>query len=106
MFSHQIKVNIEMAWHHVIGHRRERALSAKDLRRFGSEKCRRKVKQLGRGVGMALVAAGGVLAGIFYVARKKIASVATVVYRGGKRLFGRALTTLAGMMLAFAFGGT
>src|SRR6516162_6026424 len=60
-----------------------------------------RVKELGHGVGMALVAAGGVLADIFYVARKKIASVATVVYRGGKRLFGRAITTLAGMMLAF-----
>ena len=44
MFSRQIKVNIDMTWHHVIGDRRERALSAKDLRRFGSEKCRRKVK--------------------------------------------------------------
>src|SRR6516165_1158744 len=33
-----------------------------------------KVKELGHGVGMALVAAGGVLADIFYVARKKIAS--------------------------------
>jgi len=42
MFSRQIKGNIEMAWHHVIGQRRERALSAKDLRRFGWEKCRRK----------------------------------------------------------------
>ena len=44
MFSRQIKVNIDMAWHHVIGDRRERTLSAKDLRRFGSEKCRRKAK--------------------------------------------------------------
>jgi hypothetical protein len=65
-----------------------------------------KVKQFGRGVGIALVAAGGVLAGIVYAARKKIASVATVVYRGGKRLFGRAITTLAGLMPAFAFDGT
>src|SRR5215471_9653148 len=46
MFSRQIKVNIDMTWHHVIGQRRERALSAKDLRRFGSEKCRRKVSLL------------------------------------------------------------
>jgi hypothetical protein len=60
------------------------------------------VKKLGRGVGMALVAAGGIV----YAARKKIALVATVVYRGGKRLLGRAITTLAGMMPAFAFGGT
>jgi hypothetical protein len=64
------------------------------------------VKKLGRGVGMALVAAGGVLAGIVYAARKQLAAVATVVYRGGKRLFGRALATLASMMPSFVFGGT
>ncbi|SRR5579875_3194559 len=64
------------------------------------------VKKLGHRVGMALVATGGVLAGMVYVARKKIAPVATVVYRGGKRLFGRAITTLAGMMPSFVFGGT
>ena len=64
------------------------------------------VKKLGRGVGMALVAAGGVLAGIVYAARKKIASVATAVYQGGRRLVGRALTTLASMMPSFVFGGT
>ena len=63
------------------------------------------VQKLGRGVGMALVAAGGVLAGIIYVARKKIASVASAVYRGGRRLFGRAITTVASMMPAFVFGG-
>jgi hypothetical protein len=55
---------------------------------------------------MALVAAGAVVAGIVYAARKKIASVATAVYQGGKRLLGRALTTLASMMPSFAFGGT
>ena len=65
-----------------------------------------KVKQLGHGVGMALVAAGGVLAAIIYVARKKIASVASAVYCGGRRLLGRAITTLASMMPSFVFGGT
>jgi hypothetical protein len=65
-----------------------------------------KVKQLGRGVGMALVASGGALAGIVYVARKKIASVASAAYQGGRRLFGRAITTLARMMPSFVFGST
>src|SRR5215469_1060516 len=64
------------------------------------------VKKLGRGVGMALVAAGAVVAGIVYVARKKIASVAAAVYQGGRRLLGRAITTLASMMPSFVFGGT
>ena len=64
------------------------------------------VQRFGRGVGMALVAAGGVLAGIVYAARKQIASVAAAVYQGGKRLLGRALTTLASMMPSFTFGGT
>ena len=64
------------------------------------------VQRFGRGVGMALVAAGGVLAGIVYAARKQIASVASTVYRGGRRLLGRALTTLARMMPSFVFGGT
>ena len=65
-----------------------------------------KVKELGHGVGMALVAAGGVLAGIFYVARKKIASVASAVYQGGRRLVGRSIASLASMMPSFVFGGT
>src|SRR5215472_2043253 len=64
------------------------------------------VKKLGRGVGMALVAAGGVLAGIVYAARKKIASVATAIYQGGRRLLGRAITAVASMMPSFVFGGT
>jgi hypothetical protein len=64
------------------------------------------VQKLGRGVGMALVAAGGVLAGIVYAARKQIASVASAVYQGGRRLVGRAITTLASMMPSFVFGGT
>ena len=74
-----------------------------------TEKVRRTVQtvqRFGRGVGMALVAAGGVLAGIVYAARKKIASVASAVYWGGRRLLGRAITTLASMMPSFVFGGT
>jgi hypothetical protein len=55
------------------------------------------VQRFGRGVGMALVAAGGVLAGIVYAAREQIGSVVTAVYQGGKRLLGRAITSLASM---------
>ena len=58
------------------------------------------------GVGMALVAAGGVLAGIVYAAREQIGSVVTAVYQGGKRLLGRAIASLASMMPSFVFGGT
>ncbi len=64
------------------------------------------VQRFGRGVGLTLVAAGGVSAGILYVARKRIASMASVVYRGGRRLLGRAITSLASMMPSFVFGGT
>jgi hypothetical protein len=65
-----------------------------------------KVQQFGRGVGMALVAAGGVLAGIVYMARKKIASLATAIFQGGRRLLGRAITSVTSMMPSFVFGGT
>ena len=74
-----------------------------------TEKVRRTVQtvqRFGRGVGMTLLAAGAAVTGILYVARKKIASVAAAVYQGGKRLLGRALTTLASMMPSFVFGGT
>ena len=64
------------------------------------------VQRFGRGVGMALVAAGAAVTGILYVARKKIASVASAVYQGGRRWLGRAITSLASMMPSFAFGGT
>jgi hypothetical protein len=63
------------------------------------------VKKLGRGVGVALVA-GGVLAGVICAARRKIASVASTVYRGGRRLFGRVITASASILPSFAFGGT
>jgi hypothetical protein len=53
---------------------------------------------------MALVAAGGVLAGIVYAAREQIGSVATVVYRHGKRLVQGAISYLTGFLPTFAFG--
>jgi hypothetical protein len=65
-----------------------------------------KMKQLGRGVGVALVAAGGVLAGIVYAVRKKIASVASALYQSGRRLLGRVITASASILPSFAFGGT
>jgi hypothetical protein len=66
----------------------------------------RTVQRFGRGVGMALVAAGAVVAGIVYAARKKIASVATAVYRHGKRLVHGALSYLTSFLPSFAFGVT
>ena len=63
------------------------------------------VKQMGRGVGMALLAAGGVVAGVVYAARSKIASLATTVYRHGKRLVQGALSALTSFLPSFAFGG-
>ena len=64
------------------------------------------VQRFGRGVGRALVAAGGVLAGIVYAARNKIAAAASAVYQGGRRWLGRATTALASTMPSFIFGGT
>ncbi|MHB1426961.1 MAG: hypothetical protein ACYC3I_27720 [Gemmataceae bacterium] len=62
------------------------------------------VQQWGRGAGMALVAGGGVVAGLVYAARAKIASLAKTVYRHGKRLIQGAIATLAGFLPSFAFG--
>jgi hypothetical protein len=64
-----------------------------------------KGKQFGRGVGMALVAAGGVLAGIVYVARKQIVSLAAATYRQGKRLVQGAVSYVTSFLPSFAFGG-
>jgi hypothetical protein len=71
----------------------------------GVRRTAQKVKQLGRGVGVALVAAGGVLAGVLYAARKKIASAATVVYRHGRRLVQGAASSLTGFLPSFVLGG-
>lgn len=66
----------------------------------------RKVKQFGRGVGMALLAAGGVVAGLVYAARRQIASAAVAVYRVGKSLIHRAGTALVRLLPVYAFGDT
>jgi len=63
-----------------------------------------KVKQLGRGIGMALVAAGAVVACIVYAARRQIASLASTVYRYGKRLVQGAVSSLTSFLPSFAFG--
>ena len=65
-----------------------------------------KMKQFGRGVGVAVVAAGTVVAGLVYAARAKIASAAVAVYRVGKSLLHRAGTALARLLPVYAFGGT
>ena len=64
------------------------------------------VKKIGSGIGMALVAAGGMLAGVIYTARKRIASVAIAVYDAGKSLIRKAGTALARLLPVLAFGGT
>jgi hypothetical protein len=69
-----------------------------------AESARRTVQtasKFGRSVGMAVLAAGGVV----YAARKQIASVATTVYRYGKRLVHGAISVLMNFMPSFALGG-
>ena len=63
------------------------------------------VKKMGRGVGMALLGASAVVAGIVYAARDRIASMATTLYRQGKRLVHKALWALTSFLPSFAFGG-
>jgi hypothetical protein len=64
------------------------------------------MQQAGRGGGMALLAASGVVAGVVYAARRRIVSVATAAYRQGKTLLGKASSALARLLPTFAFGGT
>jgi hypothetical protein len=64
-----------------------------------------KVKQLGRGVGMALLAVGGVVVGVVYAARQKIATAAATVYGHGKRLVQGAVSALTHFLPSFAFSG-
>jgi hypothetical protein len=64
------------------------------------------VKKIGSGIGMAFVAAGGMLAGVIYAARKRIASAAVAVYDAGRSLIRKAGTALARLLPMLAFGGT
>jgi hypothetical protein len=65
----------------------------------------RKVKQLGRRAGMVLLAVGGVVVGLVYAARQKIASAAVAVYDVGKRLIHKAGMALARLLPSFVFSG-
>jgi hypothetical protein len=62
-----------------------------------------KVKQLGRGVGMALLVVGGVVVGVVYAARQQIVAAASTVYRHGKRLVQGAVKALTSLLPSFAF---
>ncbi len=63
------------------------------------------VKNLGRGIGVTLLAAGSVVAGVIYAARKQIVSVATAVFRNGKQQVSEAMSVLMSFLPSFAFGG-
>jgi hypothetical protein len=65
----------------------------------------RTVKKVGHRAGMALVAAGAVVAGMVYAARKKIALVASSMYRHGKQMVHGVLSYAASFLPTFAFGG-
>jgi hypothetical protein len=87
---------------------RDRKRTANRLWQATTEAARQtvhKVKQLVRGVGMTLLAAGGVVAGLVYAARRQIVSVVATVYRHGQRLLHGALSALTGLLPLFAFDG-
>jgi hypothetical protein len=70
-----------------------------------TESVRRPVQTLsrfGRSVGMSVLAAGGLVAGVVCAARKQIASVAPAGYRYGKRLVHGAISALMNFMPSFA----
>jgi hypothetical protein len=109
--NRELQVQLQQASQHAVAleETHGKQSMARRLWQTTSEGVRRtvqKVKQLGRGVSVALVAAGGVLAGIVYAARKKIACVASAAYRGGRRFLGRAITVLSNMLPCHALGGT
>ena len=63
------------------------------------------VKKVGRGVSLAMLAAGGMVAGVVYAARRRIVSAATTVFRHGKTLLRGAIMVLSGLLPSLAFGG-
>ena len=63
-------------------------------------------KRISRSVGLGLLAAGGVIAGVVYKARKRIAAFAKTVYRHGKQMIQGAVAALMGLVPSFAFGCT
>jgi hypothetical protein len=62
------------------------------------------VRKAGRSVGLAGLAAAGMTVGVAYAARRRLASAAAAVYRGGKRMLGGAVTALTRVLPSFAFG--
>jgi hypothetical protein len=64
------------------------------------------VQKAGRGVGMAVLAAGGVVAGIVYTARQRIVSAAVAAYDVGKKLVSKVGTALTRLLSMSAFGVT
>ena len=63
------------------------------------------VKKAGRGIGMALVATSGVVAGVVCADRLKIPPLASTVYYQGKALLREAGTALTRLLPVFAFSG-
>ncbi|HEY7427181.1 MAG TPA: hypothetical protein VH682_23305 [Gemmataceae bacterium] len=69
----------------------------------GVQRTVQSVKKAGRGMGLAVLAASGVVAGVAYAARRRLVSLAATVYQGGKRLLGGAVTALIRVLPKFAF---
>jgi hypothetical protein len=60
------------------------------------------VQQSGRRVGLAVLAAGSMVAGSLYMARQRFVSAAAAVYRRGQRLLGGAVTALTRLLPSLA----
>jgi hypothetical protein len=62
------------------------------------------VRQAGRRVGLVLLAAAGLTAGVAYAARRRLASATAAVCHVGKRVLGGTVTALTRVLPSFAFG--
>ncbi len=62
------------------------------------------VKKVSRGVGMGLIAAGAVVAGLVYAARKKITVMAVDLYRSSKRLVQGPIWYMTRFLPSFTLG--
>jgi hypothetical protein len=60
------------------------------------------VGKVGTRIGLALLAAGGLLAGVVYTVRRQLAAGATAVYHVSKRLLGGAVTALMSLLPSLA----
>lgn len=63
------------------------------------------VRRAGRSARMTLLTAGGVMAGVLYAARQRLASLATAVYHHGKGFVRRAISALTSFLPSFACSG-